>query len=135
MAVWTTPVTDRQYMDVINADYYLARKKRGIEENFENQKGCLNADDLNRIENNTAFLAEKLSVSIEDFTVWPISSVPVITDRTRILENISSVRDAFVKKYPLVELPEIPDALSDYEDFNTLEEIQQIMYEIMSGDE
>ena len=50
MSDWREPITDRTLQDVKNVDVG----------SLEYQKGALNADDLNRIEGNFAYLEEKL---------------------------------------------------------------------------
>ena len=86
-------------------------------------KGCLNLADLNRIEGNIAYLAEKM----ESFSyspnihgkVWSKVDMPNQNDMGRIVENIRSLIDSF---YTPDNPPELPRTMLSYSDINAIEE-------------
>ena len=86
-------------------------------------KGCFNLLDLNRIEDNIAFLAEKM----ESFSYapnihgkrWSRSDMPNQNDMSRIVDNIRSLIDAF---YPPDNSPSLPTTMLSYDDINAIEE-------------
>ena len=86
-------------------------------------KGCFNLLDLNRIESNIAFLAEKM----ESFSYapnihgkqWSREDMPNQNDMSRIVDNIRSLIDAF---YPPNNPPSLPSTMLSYEDINAIEE-------------
>lgn len=86
-------------------------------------KGCLNLLDLNRIEDNIAFLAE----TMEDYSYspnihgkqWDKVDLPNQDDMSRIIENIRSLISAF---YSPNNPPSLPDAMLSYNDINAIEE-------------
>lgn len=86
-------------------------------------KGCFNLLDLNRIESNIAFLAEKM----ESFSYspnihgkqWTKADMPNQNDMSRIVDNIRSLIDAF---YPPDNPPSLPTTMLSYSDINAIEE-------------
>ena len=86
-------------------------------------KGCFNLLDLNRIESNIAFLAEKM----ESFSYapnihgkqWSRLDMPNQNDMSRIVDNIHSLIDAF---YPPDNPPSLPTTMLSYNDINAIEE-------------
>lgn len=86
-------------------------------------KGCFNLLDLNRIESNIAFLAEKM----ESFSYapnihgkqWSRVDMPNQNDMSRIVDNIRSLIDAF---YPPDNPPSLPTTMLYYNDINAIEE-------------
>ena len=95
-------------------------------------KGCLNLLDLNRIEENIAFLAEKM----ESFSYspnihgkrWGRGDMPNQDDMSRIVENI---RDLIRSFYSPDNPPSLPTTMLSYQDINAIEEnlflIKQIL--------
>lgn len=86
-------------------------------------KGCFNLLDLNRIEGNIAFLAEKMesfsySPNIHD-KQWTNIDMPNQDDMTRIVDNIRSLIDAF---YSPDNPPTLPTTMLTYTDINAIEE-------------
>lgn len=128
---WITPVTDRDYYrDVYVAQSELNKKKQNISYEIGFLKGCLNYTDLNRIENNMHVLAEMLSVSIAESTIWSNVSIPTNSEQSRILGSAVTVRSAFISKYPeMEEIESVPPLLLNWENFNQLERLQLTMYE------
>jgi hypothetical protein len=86
-------------------------------------KGCFNLLDLNRIESNIAFLAEKM----ESFSYapnihgkqWTKVDMPNQNDMSRIIDNIRSLIDAF---YSPDNPPPLPATMLTYADINAIEE-------------
>ena len=86
-------------------------------------KGCLNFTDINRIEGNIAYLAEKM----ESFAyspnirgkVWAKSDMPTQNDMSRIVYNIRSLLDSF---YSHENPPALPTTMMSYADINAIEE-------------
>lgn len=86
-------------------------------------KGCLNLLDLNRIEGNIAYLAEKMesysyAPNIHDRR-WEKSDLPNQDDMSRIVDNIRSLTSAF---YSPDNPPSLPDTMLSYSDINAIEE-------------
>lgn len=87
MTQWIEPIYDRLYSDVLEA-----------EENpkMKNPKGCYNAADLNRIENNTKYVAEdmlkrkiiRVPPALAIKTNWEQSDIPTREDMSRIVHNV-----------------------------------------------
>lgn len=132
---WILPVTDRDYYrDVYTAQAEINKKKLNPSYEIGLLKGCLNYKDLNRIENNIQFLAEKLSLQIAESHIWSNNSVPTFSEQTRILSSASAVRADFISKYPEMSeyIETVPEILMNWEDFNQLERLQLFIYEKLS---
>lgn len=86
-------------------------------------KGCLNLLDLNRIESNIAFLAEKM----ESFSYapnihgkqWSRVDMPNQNDMSRIIDNIRALVSAFYSPH---NPPSLPTTMLSYSDINDIEE-------------
>lgn len=85
-------------------------------------KGCFNVIDINRIEENIAYLAERFTeldyhsdVSIKQ---WGMDILPTEKDLQRIISNIHSLVDAF---YQPSGAPILPAKMSSYDDINSIE--------------
>lgn len=85
---WIQPIYDRNYNDVqIVLD----------NPTLENAKGCYNATDLNRIENNTAYVMEYMlehkiirsSPALRIKTDWSEEDIVIASEMRRIIENVS----------------------------------------------
>jgi hypothetical protein len=95
-------------------------------------KGCLNLLDLNRIENNIAYLAEKM----ESFSYapnihgkqWDRVSMPNQNDMSRILDNIRSLMGAF---HSPDNPPPLPTTMLSYGDINAIEENLYLIKELL----
>lgn len=85
-------------------------------------KGCFNLLDLNRIENDIEFLAEKM----ESFGYapnihskqWGREDMPNQNDMSRIIDNIRSLISAF---YTPDNPPSLPPTMLSYNDINAIE--------------
>lgn len=95
-------------------------------------KGCLNLADLNRIEGNIAYLANKM----ESFSYspnihgkqWTNVDMPNQNDMSRIVENIRSLISAF---YSPDNPPSLPTTMLSYNDINAIEENLYLIKEIL----
>lgn len=89
---WITPIYDRNYSDIQDVQY---------DPTMENPKGCYNAIDLNRIENNTAYCAEymlehriiRVMPQITCKTNWNGDDIPTTTDMRRIIHNVMALME------------------------------------------
>ncbi len=90
--VWIETITDRTYGDVQAVMY---------EPMLENAKGVYNYNDLNRIENDTAYVLEYMlehkiirsSPSLRIKTDWTENDIVVASEMRRIVENIARLCD------------------------------------------
>lgn len=89
---WITPIYDRNYADIQDVQY---------DPTMQNPKGCYNAIDLNRIENNTAYCAEymlehkiiRVMPQITCKTNWNGNDIPTTTDMRRIIHNVMTLME------------------------------------------
>ena len=86
-------------------------------------KGCLNLSDINRIEGNIEYLADKMESYAYSPNIhgkqWSRVDMPNQNDMSRIIENIRALIDAY---YPPHNPPELPTTMLSYEDINAIEE-------------
>lgn len=86
-------------------------------------KGCLNLLDINRIEDNIAYLAEKMESYSYSPNIhgkqWGRDDMPTENDMSRIIENIRALISAF---YPPNNPPPLPTTMLSYADINAIEE-------------
>lgn len=109
--MWQQPIYDRTKADVsAGAD-----------------KCYINAALLNRLEGNSAYLAELLGPKIQTKT-WTPTDLLTRSEMERILQNIQTLRDAYHTLPGTPALPEMPSTL--YSDINTMEQVQWSMYEL-----
>ena len=95
-------------------------------------KGCLNLADLNRIEGDIEYLAEKL----ENYyypthvrcKVWTTEDIPNQNDMSRIIDNVRSLMDSF---YTLDNHPSLPDTMVYYENINAIEKNLYLIKKIL----
>lgn len=84
---WIEPIYDRTYGDVITAQGNI---------DLGNHRGCYNAEDLNRIENNTQYVADymldirivRVPISLAIKTNWNEYDIPTRSDMSRIINNV-----------------------------------------------
>ena len=85
-------------------------------------KGCLNVLDINRIEENIAYLSERLLELAYPSTVstkrWTKDNLPNELDIQRIISNIRTLIDAF---YQPPNAPTLPTTMLSYNDINAIE--------------
>lgn len=114
--MWQQPIYDRTKADVsAGAD-----------------KCYINAALLNRLEGNSAYLAELLGPKIQTKT-WTPTDLLTRSEMERILQNIQTLRDAYHTLPGTPALPETPSTL--YSDINTMEQVQWSMYELWRRNE
>ena len=118
MAEWTSPVFDRTLADVEYARQQLAKNINDVD-----YKGCFNANDLLRIENNTRYLADEL-INLYYFNnvstthTWGRSYLPNVTHVNRVIGNVNKLMTAYQKPSGI---PNLPTTLLTYEQVNALE--------------
>jgi hypothetical protein len=95
-------------------------------------KGCLNLLDLNRIENNIAFLAEKMESYSYAPNIhgrqWSNVDMPNQNDMSRIIDNIRSLISSF---YSPDNPPSLPTTMLSYNDINAIEENLYLLKELL----
>lgn len=119
---WIEPIYDRTSGDVINAESNVS---------MINPKGCYNAIDLNRIENDVQWISEDLvarkiyrtQLSLAVKTNWNQSDIPTREDMNRIINNVKmlmSVSNPEVqnKFQPIYESSQIPYSLANDIEYN-----------------
>ena len=109
--MWQQPIYDRTKADV----------------SAGSDKCYINAALLNRLEGNSAYLAELLGPKIQTKT-WTPTDLLTRSEMERILQNIQTLRDAYHTLPGTPALPETPSTL--YSDINTMERVQWSMYEL-----
>ena len=95
-------------------------------------KGCLNLNDLNRIEGNILYLAGKLesygyAPNIHG-KMWTKSDMPNQNDMSRILDNIRDIIGAY---YSPDNPPSLPTTMLSYNDINAIEENLYLIKELL----
>lgn len=97
-------------------------------------KGCLNLSDLTRIEDNTTYLATRLTQYKYHIDVttkeWSSGDLPTAQDMTRIGHNIGSIIKGFSKSN---ESTEIPSTMLSYEDINSLEKNLYLLKQLLDA--
>jgi len=116
---WITPITDRTAADVAN----------------RTARGFLNVADINRIENNVAWLTNELrrfNIFVDTSSVinWDQSRLPTIADLQRIRNNISNlpVRAFIIRPDLSFNLQNITDARFQHLDFVTVNQLEMNLY-------
>lgn len=104
-------VYDRTYEDVNN----------------RTSKGYLNATDLKRVENNISELAGYVDLELET-KQWDVGGLPRQSDFTRILSNISTLKEHFLIRQTTPVVPEQP--LNSFQKWNDIERILFDMYSL-----
>jgi len=116
--IWTTPVTDRTAGDV----------------SAGNSKGVLNATDLNRIEQNLAYIADVMTahgyagLTYSPVVSWAESGIPSLSHMQQILAACVTLRESF---YYLGSLPATLQR-PDYTAINQIENLPALIKEAMS---
>lgn len=127
MAEWIEPIYDRTVEDVEFAKAQITEWIKSIQTgdpvSTYDLKGCLNLSDINRIEGNIKFLAEKLSALgyPPDVTVktWKRSGIPNEKDIERIIKNVRSIINAY---YQQVGVSDLPLGMTGWDEINAIEE-------------
>lgn len=131
MAVWISPVQNRTQNDV---DYAISQIKSG--NNLSELKGCFNVTDINRIENNIRYIADRLNVLKYTNTIetksWDMYGLPNITEITRLINNVSKIITAY---YRPADAPQLPNTLLTYEQVNALEKMLYMIKHLIDEEE
>lgn len=127
--LWITPIVDRTNADIGYAKSYV-KNHFGVSGAMESQKGCLNVEDLNRIENDMAFLANILGLTIMTIE-WDENTIPTISDKTRLLQNASAILSAASAYIGSLTPPVVPTELTHFTHFNRLERVLEFVYGIV----
>lgn len=140
MAEWIQPVYDRTQADVDYArlkisqwssDYYASDAPF-----VSDLKGCMNVRDLNRIEGNMEYLAERIKIAGYDIPItvkkWRVADIPTASDLTRIIDNLVSLIEGW---YQQSTAPDAPQTILTYVDANAIEENQFLMRQLLDGRE
>ena len=128
MANWSEPIFDRTLADVEYAKQQLVHNLNNVD-----FKGCFNAKDILRIENNTRYLADALNNlcyrnDITTQSSWTVNSVPNVTNIVRIINNVSKLISAYYKPN---NAPNLPTTLLTYEQVNALEKNLYLIKEML----
>ena len=117
MAEWISPVSDRKQSDV---EYAILQLKAG--NNSSEYKGCFNVTDINRIENNSRYLADRLNVLRYSNTIttrnWSMDGIVDVSEVARLIGNVQALIKAY---YQSAEAPALPSTLLTFEQVNDLE--------------
>ena len=110
-SIWKTPITDRVQADIDSKD----------------PKAYLNIIDLNRIEENIAYLSEFLSLNgyeIQPFlpVVWTKENIPTTEDIRRICGRIKAITDAYYEPRGYTDISGLYEKRLDFKDANHVEE-------------
>lgn len=85
-------------------------------------KGCLNLNDIIRIEDNISYIADRLTQYRYPIVVssknWVKTDLPNANDMKRIANNIRSIFNGY---YTPSEVTDVPDIMLSYQDINALE--------------
>lgn len=131
MAQWMGSVHDRTQADV---ELAIALLKAG--NNLSDQKGCFNVSDINRIENNSRYIADRLNVLKYANTIetksWDMYGVPNVTEITRLINNVSKIIRAYYKP---VDAPDLPNTLLTFEQVNALEKNLYLIKHLIDDEE
>lgn len=95
-----------------------------------NQKGFLNARDLNRIEKNNHTIGELAALIIPAKYDWQVGELPRPSDYLRIRQGVQKLRD-YVHRSTTPQVPESP--LNTYQKINDIEQIQKDCFDIYVG--
>lgn len=131
MAEWISSVHNRTQADVEHA---IALLKAG--NNLSDHKGCFNVSDINRIENNSRYIADRLNVlkytNTIETKVWDMYGVPNVTEITRLINNVAKIISAYYKP---ADAPNLPNTLLTFEQVNALEKNLYLIKHLIDDEE
>lgn len=132
---WQEPVTDRTLEDVEHARRLLSLDWGNMEdaqkaEYFAGLKGCLNREDLERIENNIQILLDVLEIGAES-SVGNIPNIPDTDYFARMKDNVGAIREAYCIHGSTPPVPELP--YNSWQKYNDIEQILADVYEVVSA--
>ncbi len=121
---WSEPIFDRTKADVDFALAKLEEWKRQDNPTVYKLKGCLNLDDLNRIEDNIKYLSEQLNNYAYDNSVdhknWVINDTVTKANVDRLLNNASNLVSAY---HQITGSPSVPSNIVTFLQVNNLEKL------------
>lgn len=131
MAEWIRPIYDRTQADV---DYALSQLSLG--NNSVEFKGCFTVTDINRIENNCRYIADRLNVLLYSNSIttktWDMYGLPNITEVERLINNVRKLISAFFQSS---DAPALPETLLHYEQVNALEQNIYLIKHLIDNEE
>ncbi len=121
---WEEPIFDRTKEDVDYALRKLEEWKGEDNPTVYKLKGCLNVDDLNRIEDNIKYLSEELNNYAYDnetiYKNWVITDTVTKESVDRILGNANNLVNAY---YQITSSPNVPSKMITFVQVNNLEKL------------
>ena len=129
MAQW---ITDRAQSDVDRVKEITAKARTGTWTDIEQKewlsgiKGALNYTDFNRIEFGIQELGSIVGASVSVRTDWTIDEYMKVSDATRWLSNINSIRAKCSGPSSIADTPKSMNKL----DFSTMNQIERILLDI-----
>ena len=142
---WQTPVYDREYSDVEeakrlinkvkNSGYGSLTQQEKSDWDSGNLKGCRNKNDLNRIENNCAYLSNILGLDLETKTDWDYSTTPLQKDIKRIRNNVLKIKNRIYEiiSFETNDVPDLP--INTYYKMNNIEHVLYLIYQSLSDNQ
>jgi hypothetical protein len=133
---WIIPITDRNLQDVIYQKSLVAKGYKNFSDEEKTAwdsglKASLNTSDINRIENNTSFLAEIFGISGLIFKTWTDIDIPLADDFQRICDNVEAIRQTVYHYDTTPVTPGLP--LNYFEKINDIEQILLDAYKIFDS--
>ena len=138
---WQTPVFNRTQKDIYRAKDLINKIKQygynslSSEEKSEwdsGLKGCRNASDLNRIENNCEYLGDELDLDLDLKNDWDYGTTPLYEDILRILSNINEIKNNLPT--PIPDIPITPDPpINTIDKLNDIELILKLVYDSLQN--
>ncbi len=121
---WEEAIFDRTKNDVNFALGKLEEWKREDNPTVYKLKGCLNMDDMNRIEDNIKYLSEKLNnyayENVVDHKNWVINDTVTKENVDRLLGNASNLVSAY---HQIENSPNVPSNIVTFLQVNNLEKL------------
>lgn len=132
---WIPPVTDRTQKDVEHARELLTVGWSNLTaeqqaEYMAGLKGCINAVDLARIENNIQILLDVLELQNTSH-VDAVPELPTESYFADMRDNITAIRTAYFVHKDTPEVPELP--FNTWQDYNAIEQILNDVYEVVNA--
>ena len=132
---WQEPVTDRTREDVEHARQLLSLGWKDMNdaqrgEYLAGMKGCLNREDLERIENNIQILLDVLEIGAES-SVGNVPDIPDTDYFARMRDTVGAIREAYCIHETTPPVPELP--YNTGLKYNDIERILADVYEVVSS--
>lgn len=129
MATW---ITDRTYEDVSRVSEISEKGRSGTwsaDEQAEwaaGMKGALSYTDYNRIESGIQEVADILNASVSVKIDWDVNGYLTVSDASRWLSNIRTIRSLCSGK---IDTPETPASLN-YLHYTIINQVEEILLDI-----